>query len=67
MLHFLKHYLTAFFDFVYRCGLEKGPCIWIIFLMKCSSHVGSSYGGKSYNGGLWEKIYRSGPIWVNKS
>ena len=29
LLQYLKQYLTSFVGLVYRCGIEKGPCIFI--------------------------------------
>ena len=49
LLRFLKQYLTAFVDLVYRRSLEKITQFFILFSMKCSSHVLSpSSGAKNW-------------------
>ena len=45
LLHFLKQYLTAFVDLFYRRGLEKITSHFVIFSMKCSSHIVSPPSG----------------------
>ena len=49
LLQYLKQYITAFVDLVYRCGSEKMSLHLDKFSMKLSSHIGCpSLGAKKW-------------------